>query len=198
MSPSGETAGEEGAGGRRRPLSTIDIIGKGPDTATVVEERRELPRGVLARRIGVALLALFVAVGLTGWLGVRTASRHAERDGVALDVDYARVTRPGLATPLVVEVRQAGGFDAPVVLELDADYLSLFDVNGVHPAPSAEVSAGERVRWEFDPPEGDLLRVALDVRTSPARAAPGSTRIAVLDGAGEVVVATEVDTFIVP
>jgi len=188
---------EEGVGARRRPLSTVALVGD-TDTATVVEECSELPRGVLARRIGVVVLALFVSVGLSGVLGVRSATRHAGGDGIDLDVRYGRVSRPGLATPLTIEVRRPGGFDAPVVVELDADYFDMFDLNGIYPAPASEVSQGDRLRWEFDPPDGDLLRVSLDMRISPARAAPGSTRVAVLDPDGRPLVATEVDTLIVP
>jgi hypothetical protein len=188
---------EEGAGARRRPLSTVEIAGHG-DRATVVEERSELPRGVLARRIGVVALVVFVAVGLTGLLGVKSASRHVTGEGIDLDVRYGRVSRPGLATPLTIEVRRPGGFDAPVVVELDADYFDMFDLNGIYPSPAGEVSQGDRLRWEFDPPDGELLRVSLDMRASPARAAPGSSRVAVLDPDGRTLVATEVDTLIVP
>jgi hypothetical protein len=188
---------EEGAGARRRSLSTVDVGGRAGATV-VVEDRRELPGRVVARRIGVVVLALFVGLGLTGFLGVRSASRHAEGGGVTLDVRYGRVTRPGLATPLVIDVRRPGGFDTPVVVELDADYFTLFDLNGIYPAPSAETSAGEQLRWEFDPPEGELLRVELDFRASPARAAPGSTRVAVLTPDGDPLAATEIDTLVVP
>lgn len=190
---------EERAGARRRSLSTVDVgVGERSGSTAVVEDRRELPVRVVARRIGVVVLALFVGLGLTGFLGVRSASRHAEGGGVTLDVRYGRVTRPGLATPLVIDVRRPGGFDAPVVVELDVDYFALFDLNGIYPSPAAETSAGEHLRWEFDPPEGDLLRVELDVRTSPARAAPGSTRIAVLDPAGAPLATTHIDTLVVP
>jgi hypothetical protein len=192
---------ERGGAGERRPLPTVGIVGSDDtpaDLATVAEERTERPRGVIARRVGLGLLVLFVAVGFTGLLGVRSETRHATGDGIDLRVQYGRVSRPGLATPLVIEVRQDGGFDAPIVLELDADYFDLFDLNGLYPSPAAETSQGDRLHWEFDPPDGELLRVSLDARASPARAAPGSTRIAVLDPDGGVLVATDVDTLIVP
>ena len=194
-------ARDRGGVGARRSLPSVGIIGSDdtePGLATVAEKRSERPRGVIARRVGVGLLVLFVLVGLTGLLGVRSSTRHATGDGIDLRVRYGRVSRPGLATPLSIEVRRDGGFDAPVVLELDADYFDLFDLNGIYPSPAGEASLGDRLHWEFDPPDGELLRVTLDARVSPARAAPGSTRIAVLDPEGRVLVATDVDTLIVP
>jgi hypothetical protein len=129
----------------------------------------------------MGLLVLFVLAGLSGLLGVRSATRHAAGGGVELEVRYGRVSRPGLATPLVIEVRRDGGFDGPVTIELDAGYFDMFDLNGIYPSPSAEVTQGDRLHWEFDPPDGETLTVSFDARLEPAvqRGRSGETSVLV-------------------
>ena len=127
-------------------------------------------RARLARRVMLALFASVLLLGAVGALGVRTGHVSASGGGYELHVEYPRVTRPGHAVPLAVEVRKAGGFgDSPVVIAMRAGYFSLFDENGVLPGPSAETADGENVIWEFDPPPGEVLRVRFDTRTGPNR-----------------------------
>jgi hypothetical protein len=88
-------------------------------------------------------------------------------DDTELAVRYATVTRPALATPFEIVVTRPGGFDTDVELAVDLDYLKLWDLNGVIPAPNAERSDDGRVIWTFDPPEGDTLRVVYEARIEP-------------------------------
>jgi hypothetical protein len=130
------------------------------------------------RRLGyLAITVLLVAIvgsaavdalGRVAIFGVDTAEVRATGGGYVLEVRYAEVSRPALATPLEIRVHRAGGFDGPITLALDHEYVKLWDENGIYPSPSAETSDGRDVIWEFDPPEGDTLRVVYDARIEPA------------------------------
>ena len=91
------------------------------------------------------------------------------------------MSRPALATPFDIEVHQDGGFDGPVRIAVDQEYLRMWDENGLVPAPSAETVMGPWVVWEFDPPIGDTLLVTYDARIEPAAQEGRSGAVAVLD-----------------
>ena len=112
------------------------------------------------RRVLLSVFAVFLLLGATGAFGVRTGHVSADGGGYHLEVIYPRVTRPGHAIPLALDVTKPGGFgDAPVVIRMRAGYFALFDENSVLPGPSAETADRGHVYWEFDPPPGDVLRV---------------------------------------
>ncbi len=123
------------------------------------------------RRISTVLVtsfALVVIVALFGLLGVNsttTSTRMA--DGTEVELHYARITRPGLATPWAVTVRRPGGFDGPITVRSTSSYFDLFDENGLDPDPAAATQDGEMVIWEFDPPPGDTFRLSFDARIEP-------------------------------
>ena len=78
------------------------------------------------------------------------------------------------------------------------DFLAIWDLNGVFPAPSGETSDGEVVVWELDAPDGDVLTVRLDARIEPARQEGVDARVAVLDGSGVELVAVDFTTVVRP
>ena len=150
------------------------------------------------RRALLVVFALVLAAGATGLLGVRKAQVRASGGGYDLLVEYPRVTRPGHAVPLLVEVRRAGGFgEEPVTVSMRAGYFRLFDENGVMPAPSKETATGRDLVWEFDPPPGEVLRVYFDTRTGPNRQRGARGDAAVLVD-GEPVVAVSFRTWVAP
>ncbi len=174
------------------PTSEL-VIGPRSATDTTPTWRGIAPvrRARLARRVLLCLFATFLALGATGALGVRSGHTTATGGGYQLLVEYPRVTRPGHAVPLVVEVRHPGGFgDEPVVIALRAGYFALFDANGMFPNPSAETADGNRVIWEFDPPPGDVLRIRFDTRTGPNKQRGESGFASVMVGDEPVVTAT--------
>ncbi len=134
-----------------------------PDDASPDELRRA--RGY--RRLGIGALTLFVLAGLFNFLGVRTGNVSAAADGYQLSVEYESVTRPGLASEWIVQVRREGGFDEPVTLATDATYFDRFDFNQHYPEPASVVPRGEEVLFVFEGIQGEVLRVAFDGRASP-------------------------------
>lgn len=160
--------------------------------------RRRLLYGTTTLAL-TAVLGLGVVDGLGWWhaYGVASATVRASGDGYELEVRYGAVSRPALATPFEITVRNPEGFDGPVVLAVAADYLAMWDVNGIVPAPSSEGARGDLVEWEFDPPEGTELAVAYDGRIEPAvQSGRDGTVALVVDG--EVVAQVSFRTRVMP
>ena len=141
-----------------------------------------LSRARTLRRVGLGALGIVVVAGLFNLLGVRTGTVSATGEGYRLTVEYAEVTRPGLATKWIVEVRSPAGFDGPITLATNALYFDRFDFNQLYPEPATVSPRGDEVLLEFEGIEGDGLRVAFDGRASPTFAfslAHGSTGLEV-------------------
>jgi hypothetical protein len=129
-----------------------------------------------------ALMALVVidATGGPDLGGVDTETIEDEADGLTLEVRYATVSRPALATPFDIRVTQPGGFDLPVRVAVDQGYLRMWDENGLVPAPASETVMGPWLVWEFDPPIGDTLLISYDARIEPAAQSGRDGAVAVL------------------
>jgi hypothetical protein len=141
------------------------------DFVPTTPEERDLGRARRARtvrRVFLTLLAAFIALGATGRFGVRSATVTARGGGYELTVTYGQVTRPGLPTPWSFVVRHPGGFDGPVTVATDNEYLDMFDENGFDPQPSSSTATEKYLIWEFEPPPGDTLSVSLDARLEPS------------------------------
>jgi hypothetical protein len=149
------------------------------DTAPPERPLRRLQRARLGRRIIITALVLFLLAAALGAFGVRTRTVTSAGGGFELTVEYATVTRPGLATPWSVEVRRPGGFDDPIVIAVSSEYLDMFDENGLDPDPSKATSYPGYVEWSFEPPSTDTLSVAFDARLEPARqwGRPGTVQV---------------------
>ena len=170
-------------------MSTSTVVGKVAPA--------KLKRARAARRVGLAALFAFLALGAANVFGVRSAVVSASRGGYDLTVTYGAMSRAGLATPWAVEVRREGGFDGPVTLATTYDYFDLFDENGLDPDPSAVTTDGERIIWVFEPPPGEILSISFDARISPAVQVGKSAETSVLVG-GRSVVGVRYTTGVMP
>jgi hypothetical protein len=148
----------------------VDLTGQAlaiqtaPDDDGHVSQRR----GLVGRRVILAVVTVFVVAGLLGLLGVRTAT-VTESDGpVEASVRYARVGRGGVAAPYAITVTSAGGFSGPIEITVDQSYLDLFDQNGVDPGPDSTTSTGDAVTWTFERPPNDEFTVTIDARIGPS------------------------------
>ena len=171
-------------------------------TSTLPERRpdRAVRRARDARRVGLVALALFVALGLAGVLGTRTAEATASEGRYDLTVTYPGVSRSGHAVRFEVQVRRDGGFpaDEPVRLRVLGRYYDLFDENGFSPQPDSETADDEYVVDEFAPPDGDTLLVSVDTRVEPARNRGEDGEVSVLDADGRPVVTVRFHTYVMP
>lgn len=153
----------------------------------------------MARRVFVGLLGLFLALGALGFYGVRRETAQATGGGFELSVTYARISRPGLATPWSFEVRRAGGFPEGLTVSVTSGYFDVFDENGLGPAPLEETTDGNRTIWRFGPTRSDTLSVSYDARIEPAvqlKTAKGD--LSVLGPNGEPAVTVAFKTFVMP
>ena len=147
-------------------------------------------------RLTTALLSLLMVVVVLDGLsvvdafGVDKSTETATGGGYTLSVTAATVTRPALATPFEITVHRTGGFDAPVEVAIETDYLSLFDYQRMYPEPSAERTAREFTVLEFDPPDGDEVVVSFDWRLEPATQTGRDVRVAIVEDGEHVVEVT--------
>jgi hypothetical protein len=170
------------------------------DFVPTTPEETDLGRARQARavrRVFLTLLAIFIALGLAGRLGVRTRTVKAAGGGYELTVIYGQVTRPGLPTPWSFTVRRPGGFEGPVTVATTHRYLDMFDENGFDPEPTSSTATERYLIWEFEAPPGDTLSVSLDARIEPSLQWGRSGETAVLEN-GRQVVAARYKTWVMP
>ncbi|MGZ4110653.1 MAG: hypothetical protein ACXVQU_03730 [Actinomycetota bacterium] len=136
-------------------------------------------------------------VGVSGFLGPKTATTTAYASGYTVVATYPEVTRPGLPVRWEYTVRHAGGFDGPVTLAITFDYLDLFDLTNIEPEPTSASSGGDDVVYRFDPPTGDELRVSMDAAAeSGFHEVPNTTTRVIVSGS--TVVSVDLSTKVVP
>lgn len=177
-----------------RMRSTVESLVAGDH-----QEQRRARAGRWGRRLTVAVLLAFVVGGLTGWLGDRSATLHAEHTRFRADLQHPAITRGGLPVSWRIEVSTLDGaaIGGVVAIETTANYLTMFDRNDIAPEPDATWQNNTTTRWEFDAASESNLRVALDVRTQPntrwRRTATTVVRV------GEIEVARfDYDTLVLP
>lgn len=150
-------------------------------------------------RSGLPAAWLLVVAAVAGLLGVRMGATGASADSWTLRVEHPQVTRPALDAPVTIIVTHDGGFEDMVHLRVPRDLLENLDVNLLPPAPDAETGTGAYVEWTFEPPAADMLVVSIDARLSPSEMV-GLDRfdVAVVDGAGTVLVDASVAMIVLP
>ena len=148
---------------------------------------------------GVMALTVLDGLGVVETVGVDDATVVDSAGPLELTVRYPTVARPALAFPFEITVEHDGGFpEDTVTIALDADYLAIWDLNGVSPAPSAETAEGDVLVWEVDAPDCEVLTVVVDARIEPARQEDADGHVAVLDASGDELVAVDFTTAIRP
>jgi hypothetical protein len=159
--------------------------------------KKKLARARAGRRVIIGMLALFMLIGVSGFLGPKTATATVSRSGYTVVVTYPAVTRPGLPIRWEYTIRHAGGFDGPVSLSTTFDYLHLFDLTNVEPEATSATSSGGEVVYRFAPPAGDELRISMDATAeSGFHEMPSTTTRVIVDGSN--VVSVTFSTKVVP
>lgn len=173
--------------------SDVDVVPTAPEE----NDFRSMRRARAVRRAFMSAVAVFLLLGLSGTLGVRSRTTAVQGGGYELTVTYGQVSRPGLPTPWRFEVRRPGGFDGPITVSTSSEYLDLFDENGFDPEAAKVTATPDAVIWEFEPPPGDTLAVSLDARIEPAAQWGRSAETSVLVD-GVPVVTARYKTWILP
>lgn len=150
------------------------------------------------RRTVIFLLVVVVALGATGWLGVRSATARDAGGDYALSVEYPLVARAGLDVPWTVTVTHPGGFDGDVTIAVTSDWFDLFESQGFSPEPSEETSDGAMSFFTLSPPAaGDTLTFDFDAYVQPAAQLGASAQVWLLVD-GEQVAGIDYRTWVLP
>ncbi len=168
-------------------------------TLPEVRDPAQVRRARTQRRIGLALLAAFVLSGAVGLLGTRTSTTTVTGGGYEMTVTWPRISRPGHAVRVQVEVEKDGGWSgAPLVLRYDTAWFEMFDENAFTPAPDSETAGPGFTEDEFATPDGEVFVMTVDTRVEPARQRGEDGSFSVVDDQGQVVLTAEVSTWIWP
>ena len=123
---------------------------------------------------GLRALAVFVAFGVVGYAlfgcaGLTTATSSNTSGALRATITYASTTRPGLPTPFIVAIETVDGTPLPVMIdvEIPRNYLSMFDENGLDPAPDSVSSDGTTEVWTFRLDGQPELVIDFDARLQP-------------------------------
>ena len=90
--------------------------------------------GARWRRAFLVVLAVVVAAGAAGLLGVRDASTDAADDGWTVRCTTPRPRGPGLDVPLNATVTHEGGLGKEVTLAVTGDYFDIYETRGSPPS----------------------------------------------------------------
>ncbi len=147
----------------------------------------------------MVVLGLFLLAGITGQLGVRTATVSDRGGEIDLTVAHPAVTRAGLATPYRVVLARAGGFAEPIQIQVSRGLFDRFDFQNFYPNPAKETADRQWVRYEFDPPPGNEFQWSFDARTGPNQVGSfGHYRVRVVDKSGRVLAQVEHSILVMP
>lgn len=158
---------------------------------------RESRLSVWGRRSVLIVIALVVATGLTGNLGLHTRTETVTAGGYTLSLDYGWVARPGLDTPWQVTLVSETGFDDPITLEVTADYFDIYETQGFFPEPDGMVRDASRLRMTFAAPEGDTFVLFYDAYVQPSSQRGRDGVLSVIDG-GHVAASLDFTTHLLP
>ena len=152
-------------------------------TAPEIHPDTKIRRARNQRRVGLVLLAAFLALGLAGLFGPKTSRVTAHSNGYELTVTYPSISRPGLPVRWEVLLKHPGGFQEKVRIAITFDYFHLFDVTGIEPESTSSSSDGKTIVFEFDPPSGDTFRMQFDASVEPGvHELPRATTSALVGG----------------
>lgn len=118
--------------------------------------------------LSIVVVFGIVAFALFGFAGLATRGTDNTVGDLTVHVDYATVSRPGLATPLVIGIESTSGMlPAELTVELPRAYLAMFDENGLDPSPDSVTSDGDTEIWTFRPGDVSVLSIDFDARLQP-------------------------------
>jgi hypothetical protein len=163
-----------------------------------VRDTRHSRRGLIGRRIALSVMAVVVAFGASGWLGVHAETKTASSLGYRMTVTYPRVARAGLDIPWNLRLTPPGGFTGNITVAISANYFDIFEFQGFHPQPSDETADATYVYLQFSPPpSGDVFTLSWDTYVQPSsQVGRGVTTKVIIDGA--TVASTHYSTTLAP
>jgi hypothetical protein len=121
------------------------------------------------RVVAVSVVFGVVIAALFGLAGVTTTTNAETSEAMTVRVKFAEVSRPGIATPLVIDIATRNGETLPeeLTVEIPRRYLDMFDENGLDPPPDTVTSDGITEIWTFEPGDVSTLSIDFDARLQP-------------------------------
>lgn len=172
----------------------------GPSSSTIPREREPRWWESVLHAAALTVVTGVVVAGCLGLLGVRSGTVTAVAEGYRLEVTTAVTARPGLAAPFSVSVARTDGAALPgrIDIRIDADYLAIFDENGLDPDPADGFNDGRWIWWTFSvPSRATTFTAAFDARIEPGVQWKRDGAVAVeIDG--RTVVSADVTTWVMP
>lgn len=155
-------------------------------TIVGLETRAQGTVAIWSRRGFLALLLVFVLLGLAGFLGVRTATETADSGGWQLSLEHASVARAGLDVPWQVTVTHPGGFGKELTLAVTGAYFDIYETQGFRPEPSDMTRDQDTLYLTFAAPPGDTFVLMYDAYIQPASQVGRGGTLSVMDGGARV------------
>jgi hypothetical protein len=145
----------------------------------VSEDMRFQERSWLIKRLGCALLAVFVLLALAGVFsnGFLSAAR-AEREGAPLSVDYERFQRRNAPTYFTIQVPKQT--EDEIWLRLGQAFQNAYDIEAVQPPPVRSNIGSSGLSLFFDAYDQNDLNIV--IRARPRRFGTVTVEIARLPG----------------
>jgi hypothetical protein len=137
---------------------------------------------VWLRRVALATIVGFLALGLANVFGQRASTRRDTGRAAALEVRSPGALRGGLVFQGSVRVEALEGLERPALL-LDGGWTDGITMNSLTPEPSEERQAAGRLVLEYDAmPAGTVMVVRLQLQVNPTTLGRRSLGVSVLDG----------------
>ncbi|MFD1824790.1 MULTISPECIES: hypothetical protein [Mumia] len=169
-------------------MTTFDDVPEGSTTGTAR----------WTTRITLVVLCAVVVAGAAGLFGVRNLTATTEEDGWTLSVDYPRLARAGLDTPLSITVSNPDGVGEEVVLAISQEYLEIFEHQGIFPDPSDSSTDGKLLYLTVAAAPGATeVRIDFDVYIQPSSQQGEQATVSVVDD-GRRIASTRIRTSLVP
>lgn len=154
-----------------------------PDELTLKFNRdREGKRDVLARRIAVSAIVVFLALGLLNLFGQRPSTTAAADDAATLEVYAPERVRGGLfyEARFTIEAREDV---EEATLVLDPGWVEGITINTVEPAPIGEASRDGKLVFELGRiPDGEKHVFYLQLQVNPTNVGHRSQDVRLYDG----------------
>ena len=154
-----------------------------PDELTLkVNRDREGKRDVLARRIAVGVLTVFLALALVNLFGQRPSTTAAEADAATLEVYAPERVRGGLfyEARFTIDARQEV---EEATLVLDPGWVEGITINTVEPTPIGEASRDGNLVFELGRiPGGEKHVFYLQLQVNPTNVGHRSQDVRLYDG----------------
>ena len=159
------------------------VVSDIPDQLTLRTNRdREGRRDFVARRVGVAILLVFVGLGLFNLFGQRPSTMSARTDAATLEVYAPERVRSGLfyQARFTIEAQEEV---EEATLVLDPGWAEGITINTVAPGPVGEASRDGDLTFELGRiPAGDKHVFFLQLQVNPTNVGHRPQNVRLYDG----------------